>query len=419
MRRIFLFVILSILFTTCSLFEEDEVEKLDSAEFYETEDSQFPVLAVDETQTIFGFSQNMDQLFVKLPDGDQWLVEINNDGFPESMFVEKGQDNFLLLFSEFDGDKCNVAIINQDNFNTQYFYDIKFSGISHTSSVYAFLKDDLKSACETEGIESWWETYGEAVKKTAGPVLGGIGCGVSTLAAIGSGGVAIPIAALSCGSWGTSIAGDIVGEESTAGGALFKGGTVVGKYGEMVLKCAFQNWGSCAMSVCGEAGAIANLLNYGINKSQTNEAKNHLTAYTQTGGLAGTWKTEEIQVESGSYVSEYYFGLNAGRYTQTIKQTDSNSNTNMTSVSKLDFSYSVNGNTLTTTMTRVQIDMSGTQAGQSISQSFGPYTWEEFTNTIQYQNGGYTDKTSSIKFELKDDGQTLHLENGLVLNRVN
>ena len=70
-------------------------------------------------------------------------------------------------------------------------------------------------------------------------------------------------------------------------------------------------------------------------------------------------------------------------------------------------------------MTRVQIDMSGTQAGQSISQSFGPYTWEEFTNTIQYQNGGYTDKTSSIKFELKDDGQTLHLENGLVLNRVN
>lgn len=420
MRRILSVILLSGIVFACSLLEDDEITKLESAEFYETGDSNFPVIAIDETETIFGFSANLSKLFAQLPDGDQWLIKMGTNGYPESMYVQKDDLDLLLLFSEFNDDIGNVALINQNTNTTDYFYDIEFFNISQTSSMYALMQDDLKSAGEIDNeIMSWWDTYGEAVKKMAGPVIGGIGCGMSSIAAVGSGGMATPIAVLSCGSWASSITGDIVGEESTAGGALFKGGSMVGKYGEMVLKCGTQNWGSCALAVGGEIGAIANLLKYGAQRSNATEAKNQLQAYVKTGGLAGTWQSEEIQVAGGSYSGEYYFGLNAGRYTQYASQTDAASNTSITTTTKLTFSYSTSGNTLTTTMTRVEIEASGTQGGQSYSQSFGPYTWEEFTNTVQYQNGGYTDKTSTMDFEIEDNGQKLVLANGQEFSRVN
>ncbi len=422
MRRILTLLFLAGLLFGCSLFDslfdEDEAPKLDSAEFYETGDSEFPVIAVDETQTIFGFSSNLDQLFVQLPEGDQWIVEMGTNGYPESMYVQKGSLDLLLLFSDFDGNNCNVAVINQGNGTTEYFYDIEFSNISKTSSLFALAKTDLKSAAETnEEIESWWDTYGEAMKKMVSPVLGGIGCGVSALAATGSGGIATPIAILSCGSFASSISGDVVGKTSTDGGALFKGGAVVGKYGEMVLKCGTQNWGSCALAICGEIGAINNMYKYAKEKNSTTEAENHLTAYTQSGGLAGTWTSEEISIAGGSYSAEYYFGLNAGRYSQINKQTGGGAD--LTTKTKVTFSYSVNKNTLTTTMTRVEMEVNGTQAGQSISQTFGPWTWEEFMQTAQYQSGGFQSSTTTVDFEIKDNGQKLELNNGQTFTRTN
>ncbi len=422
MKRIITSLFLAGLLFGCSLFdslfEEDEAPKLDPAEFYETGDSEYPVIAVDETQTIFGFSSDLDQLYVQLSDGDQWIVEMGDNGYPQSMYVQKATMDLLLLFSEFDGNNCNVAVINQTSGTTEYFYDIEFSNISKTSSLFACAKEDLKSAAEAnEEIMGWWETYGEAVKKMVGPVLGGIGCGVSLLAVGGSAGMATPIAVLNCSSFALSLTGDIVGEESTAGGAMFKGGAVVGKYGEMVLKCGFQNWGSCALAICGEIGAINNLYQYGKSKNNVTEAENHLTAYAQSGGLAGTWTSDEIEVAGGSYSAEYYFGLNAGRYTQISKQ--SGSGVNLNTKTKLTFNYSVNNNTFTTTMTRVEMEVNGTQAGQSYSESFGPWTWEEFMQTAQYQNGGFPSSTTTVDFEIKDNGQKLQLSNGQTFTRTN
>lgn len=252
--------------------EDDKVPELDSAEFYETGHSAYPVIAIDETQTIFGFSETLNNVFVQLPDGDQWIIKLENDKYPSTIYVKKGLDEFLVLFSEFEGDNSSVAVINQTTQYIQNFYNIEFGGVSELKNATS-----LKSASElnSDNIETWWGTYGTAVKKMVSPVLGGIGCGMSSIAAVSSGGLATPIAVLSCGSFANSIAGDIAGESSDAGGALFKGGAMVGKYGELVLKCASASWGVCTLAIAGEIGAIKNLMDYGIPKQMRIKLNNN------------------------------------------------------------------------------------------------------------------------------------------------
>ena len=424
MKRTIIYLLVLLLPGGCSLLEDDEAPKLQSAEFYESGDSQYPVIAIDETQTIFGFSENLDQLYVKLPEGDEWIMEFNYSGYPESMYIQNADFNLLLLFSEFDGDKCGVALINQNANTTEYFYDVEFSGISEKSAYIASAQECLKSVSEADieiDIIGWWETYGEGVKKTIGPTIGAVGCWLSASAALTSGGILTPIAVLNCGSFASSIAGDIVGEESTAGGALFKGGAMVGKYGEMVLKCASQNWGSCTIAIGGEISAIYNLLNYGMSKSEAAEAKNMLETLVKTGGLAGNWKSEEIEAAGQTISTEYYFGLNAGRYLQHISQTAATTGVDANTTINLTFNYTVSANKLTTTITRVEINIDATQGGQTVSQTVGPFTWDEFVNNYggSLQGGHFEGEITTLEYEIQEEGQKLILSDGQEFTRTN
>lgn len=423
MRRLINLIIVFLIISGCDLiedFKKSDTPNLKSAEFYETGDVSYPVIAIDETQTIFGFSQYMDELFVQFPEGNKWVIKVGDNNFPASMYVEKGSLNLLLLFSDFNGNKSNVAVINQSTGTIEYFYDVEFGNISDAAifdlSAQFF---DLKSVNCTEeflGIVEWWDTYGEAVKKMAGPVIGGIGCGMSAITAVSTGGVATPIALLSCGTFASSLAGDVVGESSDAGGALFKGGSVVGKYGEMVLKCSFANWGQCAMGVAGEIGAIANLMKYGMSKSNANKAKEYITAYQKTGGLAGNWVGEEYSVLGSTFMDQYYFGLHAGEYTQINQQ--SQDMYNITTETKIGFNYTVNNDNLVLNLVRVSIVSNGTVNGQTYSESFGPYSWNEFVNLGESSVPGFNSESIEHKFSIKENGKKLELNNGSVYYRV-
>ncbi len=420
MRRLINLLSLLLIVSSCELLEDSSTPKLESAEFYETGDASYPVIAVDETQTVFGFSQSMDKLFVELPEGDKWIIEIGEDNYPSSMYVEKGSLDLLILFSEFEGNTSNVAVINQNTGETEYFYDIEFGNISKASTFDFYAQNfEQKSAHSTEdftGIVEWWDTYGEAVKKMAGPVIGGIGCGMSAITAVGTGGVATPIAVLSCGSFASSIAGDIVGESSDAGGALFKGGSVVGKYGEMILKCSTANWGQCAMGVAGEIGAIANLMKYGKNKSNANAAKEHLNAYVETGGLAGTWVGDVKNITGGTFQDQYYFGIHSGNYTQINVQ--SQQALQAETMVKVNFNYSSDKNKLNLTFVRVNIESNTSMNGETFSASYGPYTWAEFLNLGEYNIQGNNSESVEYSYTLKENGTILELGNGEVYHRV-
>jgi len=411
MRRfISLFTLLLFVFS-CSLLEDDSVPELDSAEFYETGNPDYPVLAVDETQTLFGFSQTLDHLYVKHPNNDEWFIELDENYLPESMYVVKGNTEFLLVYSEFDGDVASVAVINQESLETEYFYKIDFPGISKVKSSIIAL-NMLKSGtdCTEDGIMGWWDNYGEAVTKMVGPVLGGIGCGISAITAVGSGGIATPIAILSCGSFASSIAGDIVGESSDTGGALFKGGSVVGKYGEMILKCTSANWGVCALGVAGEIGAVYNLFKYGTSRSDVATAMSQLDAFVKTGGLAGTWESEELTVSGTTNQAEYYFGLHAGVFTQKSKQTAGNATSEIHLSLQFTFETESN-NSLAMTFKRVTINAITTANGQTNYQELGPYSWNEFVSLPQYSAmSAHSTETTTINYKLHENATKLELD---------
>ncbi len=417
MKRFLYLPLIFLLFSACSLFEDDTVPKLDSAEFYETGDPFWPVIAVDETATVFGFNQTLEQIYVQLPEGDEWVVKLDQNGRPTTMFVHKNDVDFLLVFSDFEGNRGNVAVINQETLETEYFYDIKFEGFSDISDLKSQVKThgpadrDLKSGFsgpESSDIISWWDTYGEAVKKTVGPVIGGIGCGVPAITAVGSGGMATPIAVLSCGSFASSITGDIVGESSDAGGVLFKGGSMVGKYGEMILKCSSANWGQCALGIAGGIGATANLFIYGTSRSDVDGAQEQMRNYMLTGGLAGTWVGEEENYQGTTSQAEYYFGLNAGVLTLTTSTTVENTTSSVQM--KFQFNYSVeDNNRLTISYFRITIHSASTAGGETYTQDLGPYTWNEFVNLGDY-NPGNIPETSTVTFKIENNGKELTLD---------
>ena len=411
MKRTCLFFLLSVLVAACSK-NDDKVIKLDPAEFYETGHSGFPVLAVDETGTTFGFSQTVDQIYVKLPEGDQWLIRLGSNKYPASMYVKKGSLKLLLIFSDFDGDRASVAVINQSTQATDYFYGVEFRGISKISSLKSA---EMGVATNAQDIESWWTVYGGSVKNMAGHVLKGIGCGVSSITAVGSGGMATPIAILSCGSFASSIFSDLVDDKSTS--MVFKSGTLVGKYGEMVLKCGLGvSWGECALAVGGEIGAVYDLMNSGLSKTNATVLKNYLNTYVSTGGLTGTWIGEEKTTMGVTSSSEYIFELVTGKFTSINKQTAGN--VTQDTRFEIQFNYTTKDKKkFTHTFTRVNIITVVKAGGETHTSTLGPYTWDEFIKS----GGGASlvkySQTTEMDYKITDNGNTLKLGNGQVYKR--
>ncbi|WP_304234854.1 hypothetical protein [Jiulongibacter sediminis] len=382
-----LYLLLGLILTSisCNKLPEINIFGEETIEYYETEDEQFPLAAVDEDLVVYGFSQELDNVYVEFPNEDKWLFSFDDNHYPTNLLIESNDEKFLVLFSEFREDKCDFALVNQTTFETEYFYDAEFDGMKKAVSFFVPPAGgaNLRPRAINVDIDEWWETYGDAVKQLGGDVVGGVFCGLSVYAAATTGGFASAVAVANCGAFASSFTAKRVGGGKAV---VIKSGSLIGKYAEAILKCAFDNKLKCIIGIGGNLYSMVDFLNFAKNNADNQEVIEVMELTHKTAGLAGNWQLF-TSVSGFDTKIIYYFGESVGRLSQRLESLTAQQYA--LSESTLVFEYEILSLSsfrfrfTTVTQNNLVRDL---QENAESRLDIGPISYEEFIN--QYSGNG-------------------------------
>lgn len=391
MKRLITYFLMMLLFVSCSLLEDDDkIEKNAAAEFVLTEDSNYPVLGLEEDGTSYLFSDDLSNIYVRKENGDEWSLNLNTaTGKPTDLYMLTANGNFYVTFTNFNGDLVDLSISKIDNITrlpgtnpyegnitnvnaeTQYMLGVKFEGISNAEPITG-----LKSASTVAG--TWDDFWLPNIKRTIGHVTAGVGCGLGLAGAgvtfAGSAGTATPfsvvMATYACGSFASGLLGDITGAKPFADisfGLAVNGATV--DCAEAVVTRKADDIGGCINDLVGLAMGISTDGD-GVKQVVGNQISADLNNFIKTGGLMGKWKSnDDPQTVTQS----------AGGYTMT------------TTINPLEIEFA-------TTICNILISGSSSTTGADVSQEL------DFTYAFKYS------------YQLTDNAEYDPNEKGLFAN---
>lgn len=136
-------------------------------------------------------------IFVKPTDNhDGYSIFMDDYGYPSKLVI----DDYIFSFDNFNGNKVDIALIYPDG-EVEVFREIE------TDLSWDFL---VKKG--TSEVDDWSD-----VIRIASHVAGAVSCGASIAGAAASGGIAIPLAVLSCGGFVGGIAAEVWPEDGLLG----------------------------------------------------------------------------------------------------------------------------------------------------------------------------------------------------------
>jgi hypothetical protein len=192
-----LLTFLTIVCSSCGLVEKVKPSQTENEVFfYETGDTTFPVMALEESQTAYFFSEDLKSIRVSFSDGTEWDLKFSDQFLPTKLIQIKGDEIRAIIFGTFEEDFTDVAIFTNDNSLPQYYFDIEFSGISENALNVSVDPAARIGPEETHAFDfkTWLEDYGKFISSTLANSLSGIGCGSAILATLASEGVFLPTA---------------------------------------------------------------------------------------------------------------------------------------------------------------------------------------------------------------------------------
>jgi hypothetical protein len=269
---------------------EDPIAEESLVELYETGNDSFPLLVIDNLGNTFGFSQDLDSLYLGFPNEDQWMISFDENLLPKSALIQHEGKDWLIYFSEFQSDKSNLVVVNQQTGESSFAYNVNFDGIQEAVAGLRISPNMRPGNVELD-FSSWYNSNKTIISKMGGAVMTGVSlglCGLSIEAAVVSGGLLTAVAVLNCGSFASSFVASKV--ENKGVGVVIKSGAGVGKYAEAVLKCTALNKIECLKAVVGGVVSMGGIF-YIANKAEGNKkAAEALALFEKSGGLAGRWK---------------------------------------------------------------------------------------------------------------------------------
>ncbi|WP_346863589.1 hypothetical protein [uncultured Draconibacterium sp.] len=310
MKYLFGFLSLSLLVFGCSLLEDDNdtVEKNAPVELVITEDSDYPVMGLEEDGTSYLFNEDLSNVYVRTATGDEWSLHIDTStGKPTHLYMLTASGNYYIVFSGYNGDFVDLAIskvtditrnstskISAVTLETKYVLGVEFEGISSAQPI-----SYLKSAGATAGL--WDEFFVPNIKRTVGHVTAAVGCGLGLAGAgvtfAGSAGTATPfsvvMATYACGSFASGLVGDITGVKpfsDLAQGLAINGTTV-----DCTKAIATRSAADVAGCVNGMIGLATSIGNEGeeIKNVKGNAISADLINFKKSGGLVGSWISKD------------------------------------------------------------------------------------------------------------------------------
>ncbi|WP_321345918.1 hypothetical protein [uncultured Draconibacterium sp.] len=329
MKRLFSYLLITLLFVGCSLLEDDDkVEANDAAEFVLTEDPNYPVLGLEEDGTSYLFSDDLSNIYLRKENGDEWSLNLNlATGKPIDLYMLTSNGDYYITFSNFNNDLVDLSIskingitrlpgtnayegnITDVSAETHYLLGVEFDGISNTEPIAG-----LKSASSV--ADAWNDFWLPNIKRTIGHVTAGVGCGLGLAGAgvtfAGSAGTATPfsvvMATYACGSFASGLLGDITDVKPFAdiSFGLAVNGTSVDCTKAVATRSA-SDIGSCINDLVGLAMGISTDGD-GVKSVVGNRISADMNNFIKTGGLLGKWKSND----DPQTVTQ-----NAGGYTMT------------------------------------------------------------------------------------------------------
>jgi len=168
-----------------------------------------------------------------------FTIFLTSEGFPSKVMVE----GYIFLFENPNGNHIDIGVIFPDG-SIEIQRDVETN--------YDWGNMQLKAADE---IEAWSD-----VIRWTGRVVSGVPCGISVVAAVGSSGIATPLALWTCGNYLLSLSADIAENEFDVHNGFTE---VVNIYGnaQTALSCSSADLLECS------SGAIA----YGFSQWADNQ----------------------------------------------------------------------------------------------------------------------------------------------------
>jgi hypothetical protein len=218
------------------------------------------------------------------------MISFDENLLPKSALIQHEGKDWLIYFSEFQSDKSNLVVVNQQTGESSFAYNVNFDGIQEAVAGLRISPNMRPGNVELD-FSSWYNSNKTIISKMGGAVMTGVSlglCGLSIEAAVVSGGLLTAVAVLNCGSFASSFVASKV--ENKGVGVVIKSGAGVGKYAEAVLKCTALNKIECLKAVVGGVVSMGGIF-YIANKVEGNKkAAEALALFEKSGGLAGRWK---------------------------------------------------------------------------------------------------------------------------------
>lgn len=142
-------------------------------------------------------------LYKKDENSSAVLIEADENGLPAQVVV----DDFIFLFSNYNAEENTFDLgVVKDDKQIEILRGLDFDNVDNIT-ISDFINQNQTSRCKSF-------TFNDAIK-WGGYTASAVGCGFSIASAVGTGGLAIPLAALSCTAAVNNIAREFIAEEDT------------------------------------------------------------------------------------------------------------------------------------------------------------------------------------------------------------
>lgn len=409
--------------------DDEQVEQYDLAEFYETENDQIPIIAIDQAGTCFGIANTCVDFTIELSDGDLMNLHINDENLPESILLQRLGEYYLIVFSEFSGETYDLGVVNLSTEEEFYFTDLVMDGANDLRSsprlcTLPMSSIECKSISNQESTDqtTWdfktlWEDYGAVTVKTLGQIADGAMCGVSIAATAGSFGAATGVAVITCGTFVSSLYIDLYTDDELEEKKYTKGVKVLGSFGNAALKCTVSK-AECIKGVASNLFSIYSYSTVTVSENVIDEVRNKIKGYKETGGLVGKWDAPD-QNQGGVIVKQaYIFNADGTGMIHIISENDVQG-TYMKSTFELNFRYGVSyGNTLTVEMTTVRMHTLAKQNGITVVNEYSDLgTYSEFVSEGNPYAPNDMRQTWSTTYKIYGGMGVLDFEDGTSLEK--